>query len=125
MNEILPCCWLIYDVLCCEGTGVGASPECNQMTDPGPCQLEVERHLLQVLAPLGRTGNAPGCSGGSLGDAALVGTSLGVTLPLWEWGGASPLRPDTLPGITDCGVLKQCQQMVSELYLSRHRTCGR
>lgn len=32
-----------------EVTGVGASTERNQMTDPGPCQPEVERHLLQVL----------------------------------------------------------------------------
>lgn len=49
MNEIPPGCWLIYDLLRCEGTGVGASTECKQMTDRGPCQLEAERHLVQVL----------------------------------------------------------------------------
>lgn len=28
---------------------MGASAECHQETEPGSCQLEVERHLIQVL----------------------------------------------------------------------------
>lgn len=33
----------------CEGTGLVASAECNQVTVPGSCQLERDRHLNQVL----------------------------------------------------------------------------
>lgn len=116
-----------------------ASTECNQMTDPGPCQLEAEWHLLQVLpedsgtwpdlAPLERTGNAQGCSGGSIVGCCPGGHQPGVnlnpfSLALWGWGGASTLNSDTLPGTTDYADLKQCQQVVSEPYLSRHRKCG-
>ena len=46
-----------------EGTGLGASAECNQVTDPGSCQLEGDRHLNQVL---------PGAPGTWL-DLALLG----------------------------------------------------
>ena len=70
MNEIPPCCWWIYDPLWCADTGVGASTQCSQMTDPGPCQLAAERYLLQVLlrdsghlAQLGKTRNAQRCQG--------------------------------------------------------------
>lgn len=73
MNEIPPCSCLIYDLLRCEGTGVGASTECKQMTDPGPCQLEAERHLVQVLRgdshlpPSGGLGIARGAQEVALG----------------------------------------------------------
>lgn len=33
----------------CEGIGLDASAECNQVADPGSCQLGGERHLIQVL----------------------------------------------------------------------------
>ena len=113
----------------CEGTGLVASAECNQVTDPGSCQLEGDRHLNQVL---------PGAPGTWL-DLALLGglkVSQGIEERVlgwypggnqpWEsleasslalWGGGEPPSPlprpspDILPGTTGCGGLTQCRGM--------------
>lgn len=83
MNEIPPGCWLIYDLLRCEGTGVGASTECQQMTDPGPCQLEAERRLVQVL----RGDSAPAPPEGGRGmPKGVEEVALGM---LFRWAPAS------------------------------------
>lgn len=98
MNEIPPCSWLIYDLLRCEGTGVGASTECKQMTHPGPCQLEAERHLVQVLGgeshlpPLGGLGMPRGAQEVALGILLWWAPALGyVTSLQMGWGFPSQL----------------------------------